>query len=69
MNPASLLADEPTGNLDTKSADAVFELLRSVNRANGTTVLFVTHNEALVTRCDRTVKVVDGLLRDPAPPS
>jgi lipoprotein-releasing system ATP-binding protein len=68
MNPPLLLADEPTGNLDTKSADAVFELLRSVNREHGTALLFVTHNEALAKRCDRIIKVVDGLLVDPGSP-
>jgi lipoprotein-releasing system ATP-binding protein len=60
MNPALLLADEPTGNLDTKSADAVFALLRRFNQAHGTTVLFVTHNAALAARCDKTIEVVDG---------
>jgi lipoprotein-releasing system ATP-binding protein len=62
MNPALLLADEPTGNLDTKSADGVFELLRRFNREHGTTVLFVTHNAALASRCDKTIQVIDGLL-------
>ncbi len=60
MNPPVLLADEPTGNLDTKSADAVFDLLRRVNRDDGTTVLFVTHNPELAARCDKTIEVVDG---------
>jgi lipoprotein-releasing system ATP-binding protein len=60
MNPAVLLADEPTGNLDTKSADAVFALLRKVNQAQGTTVLFVTHNPDLARRCDKTIQVIDG---------
>jgi lipoprotein-releasing system ATP-binding protein len=60
MKPALLLADEPTGNLDTKSADAVFALLREVNRSDGTTVLFVTHNPLLAARCDRTIDVIDG---------
>jgi lipoprotein-releasing system ATP-binding protein len=60
MNPALLLADEPTGNLDTKSADAVFELLRRFNHEHGTTVLFVTHNAALAQRCDKTIQVIDG---------
>ncbi|MCZ8073169.1 MAG: ABC transporter ATP-binding protein, partial [Paucibacter sp.] len=59
-----LLADEPTGNLDTKSADAVFELLRRVNREQGTAVLFVTHNPELAQRCDRTIQVVDGLIQN-----
>jgi lipoprotein-releasing system ATP-binding protein len=62
MNPAVLLADEPTGNLDTKSADAVFALLRQVNQDHGTTVLFVTHNPELAGRCDKTIQVVDGLV-------
>ena len=62
MNPRLLLADEPTGNLDTKSADAVFDLLRRVNREQGTSVLFVTHNPALAGRCDKTIQVVDGMV-------
>ncbi|MEO6210762.1 MAG: ABC transporter ATP-binding protein [Gemmatimonadaceae bacterium] len=60
MNPALVLADEPTGNLDTTSADAVFHLLRKVNSDEGTTILFVTHNPLLAARCDRTIDVVDG---------
>ena len=60
MGPALLLADEPTGNLDSKSADEVFALLRSFNREHGTTVLFVTHNPLFAVRCDRTIEVVDG---------
>jgi lipoprotein-releasing system ATP-binding protein len=64
MNPALLLADEPTGNLDTKSADAVFELLRKVSREQGMTVLFVTHNPELAARCDKTISVIDGKVVD-----
>jgi len=60
MGPALLLADEPTGNLDTRSADEVFALLRRFNTGHGTTVLFVTHNVALSGRCDRTIEVIDG---------
>ncbi len=60
MNPAVLLADEPTGNLDTKSADLVFALLCEFNQKQGTTVLFVTHNPELAKRCDKTIEVVDG---------
>jgi lipoprotein-releasing system ATP-binding protein len=63
MRPPLLLADEPTGNLDTKSADAVFALLRRVNREQGTAVLFVTHNPELAARCDRTIEVVDGRIK------
>ncbi len=67
MNPALLLADEPTGNLDTHSANAVFDLLRQVNREQGTSVLFVTHNPSLAGRCDKTIMVVDGLVVGPPP--
>jgi lipoprotein-releasing system ATP-binding protein len=62
MNPALLLADEPTGNLDTKSAQGVFDLMRRINREHGTTVLIVTHNHALAGQCDRIVELVDGRL-------
>ena len=62
MDPALVLADEPTGNLDTKSADEVFALLRRFNRDQGTTVLFVTHNPALASRCDKTIHVIDGIV-------
>ncbi|MFS8039370.1 ABC transporter ATP-binding protein [Xanthobacter sp. AM11] len=68
MNPTLVLADEPTGNLDTASADAVFELMRQINRERTTTFLVVTHNLDLARRCDRIVEVVDGrLTADPGP--
>ena len=60
MRPDLVLADEPTGNLDTKSADAVFDLMRRVNRESGTSFLLVTHNMDLAHRCDRIIQVVDG---------
>lgn len=62
LNPALVLADEPTGNLDTKSADSVFELMRQVSRTSGTTFLFITHNMNLAKRCDRIIELVDGLI-------
>jgi len=62
MQPALILADEPTGNLDSKSADTVFEMLRQVCRVNHTAVLFVTHNPLLSARCDRTIQVIDGVI-------
>ena len=60
MNPALVLADEPTGNLDTRSAQLVFDLMHRVNQTHGTTILLVTHNHALAAQCDRIVELVDG---------
>ena len=62
MDPPLLLADEPTGNLDTKSAQGVFDLMREVSRARGTTVLVVTHNHAFAEQCDRIIELVDGAI-------
>lgn len=60
--PNLLLADEPTGNLDTRSADSIFALLREVNRNEGTSFIIVTHDSRLADRCDRIVQVQDGLI-------
>ena len=60
MRPALLLADEPTGNLDSKSAQEMFALLRQLKTEHGTSVLLMTHNVALAERCDRAVEGVDG---------
>jgi lipoprotein-releasing system ATP-binding protein len=60
--PALLLADEPTGNLDTKTAASVFELFRRFNREFHCAVLVVTHDPRLSDSCDRTVQLVDGLI-------
>ncbi len=60
MNPDLVLADEPTGNLDTKAANGVFELMRDVNRRSGASFLLVTHNMDLARRCDRIIELVDG---------
>jgi lipoprotein-releasing system ATP-binding protein len=60
MNPALILADEPTGNLDTVSANEVFDLLRALNQSHATAILMVTHNEQLAGRCDYIRRVVDG---------
>jgi len=58
--PAVILADEPTGNLDTKSSDQVFAILRDLVDEHGTTVVAVTHSEELASRMDRHVHLVDG---------
>lgn len=66
MNPALILADEPTGNLDTKSANTVFEMMQRVNQTSGTSFLIVTHNMDLARRCHRIVEVVDGSIVVPS---
>lgn len=63
MNPALVLADEPTGNLDTESGDQVFDLLRQFNLEHGTTFLIVTHDHRLAAKCDRVIELVDGRVR------
>jgi len=60
MRPSLVLADEPTGNLDTHTADDIFALLRQVNQREGTSFLVVTHDPRLAARCDRIVELVDG---------
>jgi ABC-type lipoprotein export system ATPase subunit len=62
-HPAILLADEPTGNLDRKSADEIMGLLKEVNR-QGRTILLVTHNEKYADMCDRKIGIEDGKLTD-----
>jgi lipoprotein-releasing system ATP-binding protein len=64
LSPELVLADEPTGNLDSRSADEVFALMRAINRDEGTSFLLVTHNIDLARRCDRIVRVVDGRIAD-----
>ncbi|PWB43948.1 MAG: lipoprotein-releasing system ATP-binding protein LolD [Candidatus Methylomirabilota bacterium] len=59
-SPKVVLADEPTGNLDTKTGDATFELLHRLNRERGLTFVMVTHNEKLAHRSDRIVTILDG---------
>ncbi|KRH99017.1 ABC transporter ATP-binding protein [Curvibacter sp. PAE-UM] len=69
MNPALVLADEPTGNLDTASSDEVFALLRSIHAERGTSFIVVTHDPRLAARCDRIVELVDGrIARDEVVP-
>ncbi len=62
MNPPMVLADEPTGNLDTHTADEIFELLRRFNREHRTAFLIVTHDPRLAARCDRRIELVDGTI-------
>ena len=59
-DPVLVLADEPTGNLDSRSGRAVFELMRELNRTTGKAFLMVTHDEVFAREADRVVRIADG---------
>ncbi len=59
-NPAIILADEPTGNLDTKSSDEIVELLRKSNKDYNQTIIMITHNMEIAKYADRIIKIEDG---------
>jgi len=62
IDPVLVLADEPTGNLDTESTAQVMDLLESFNHQYGTAFLLVTHEDSIARRCRRVVHMVDGLI-------
>ncbi|MBZ4487508.1 ABC transporter ATP-binding protein [Microbacterium sp. cx-55] len=63
-NPRIIFADEPTGNLDSNTGAVVEDILFSLNRESGITLIVVTHDEELAARCDRRILIRDGLLVD-----
>src|SRR5258706_11902586 len=67
-NPRVLLADEPTGNLDTRTADGVFEMLIDLVRSEGLSALIATHNYELSKKMDRTLVLDKGALVERRPP-
>jgi len=60
LNPSVVMADEPTGNLDTATGEELFEILLKLNAERRTTFVIVTHNEQLSSRCSRILEMVDG---------
>src|SRR5215468_7988305 len=68
MKPSVLLADEPTGNLDTENGRHVLELLIHLNKQEGTTLVLVTHDEMLASHADRRINLRDGQIADGANP-
>ena len=62
-NPALMVADEPTGNLDNQTGDAVADLLFELNKENDATLILVTHDPALAARCQRQVRLHEGQLQ------
>jgi lipoprotein-releasing system ATP-binding protein len=60
--PALILADEPTGNLDAKNAQAVFDLFTTLTKQDGAAVVMVTHDNSLAARCDRVLTINDGVI-------
>jgi putative ABC transport system ATP-binding protein len=65
-NPSLLLADEPTGNLDGATGAAIIDLMFRLHRAANSTLILITHDQALAQRCDRIVHMRDGLLDETA---
>lgn len=63
-DPELVLADEPTGNLDSKSGNAVFDLMRELNRTTGKAFLMVTHDEGFARQTDRLIHIVDGRIEE-----
>ena len=63
-NPAIIMADEPTGNLDTKSGDEIMALLKNLNKERGTTLIIITHDPEVAEQTNRIVSIRDGLLAE-----
>ena len=63
-NPSMILADEPTGNLDTQSGEEIMEILLNLNKTSGTTLVFVTHDPEIAGQTNRIIRIRDGLIEE-----
>ena len=64
-NPTLVLADEPTGNLDSSSSETIYELLRDINKDFGTTFAIITHDNNIARKADRIIEIKDGRIVQP----
>ena len=64
-NPSIILADEPTGNLDSRNTDDIIDIFRSLTAGNGITIIISTHDMNIAKKCDRIIHVVDGKIKNP----
>jgi putative ABC transport system ATP-binding protein len=63
-NPAIILADEPTGNLDTENSEIVLDMFRDLNEKFGQTIIMITHNPEAASRCSRIIRKKDGRIEE-----
>jgi putative ABC transport system ATP-binding protein len=63
-SPSIILADEPTGNLDSKTGDIILQLLKDLNKDQKVTLIIVTHDEYVANSCDRIIQIRDGKISD-----
>jgi putative ABC transport system ATP-binding protein len=65
--PAILMADEPTGNLDSKVGQEIMDLLLKLNRESNTTLIIITHDPRIASQAQRTIRIIDGLVERNTP--
>jgi len=65
-NPAIVIMDEPTGNLDQKNSENVLQMIRDLRQATGTTFIIATHDQNVAAAADRSIRIVDGLIAEAA---
>ena len=61
-NPKIILADEPTGNLDSHASGVIYDIFRDINKRFGTTFIVITHDERIAIKTDRVIEIKDGII-------